>query len=366
MKVAIVHDWLTNMGGAEQVVINLHKCFPEAPIYTSFYLPDKMDEEFKKMNIITSSLQKKKDKEYNHKKYLPFLPKAFEEFNLNEYDVVISSCSACSKGIITGPHTLHICYCYTPMRYAWEMRDEYTDGMSKMKTKLIRYFMNYMRLWDFDSAQRVDEFIGISNEVKKRINKHYRREAEVIFPPVRTELFKPSPNDGDYYFVVSRLVKYKRYDLAVQACSNLHKKLVIIGDGPEREHLEALANKEYVTFMGRQPDDVVKKYMSECKALLFPGEEDFGIVPVEAESCGKPVIAFGRGGALDTVVDGKTGILFKNQTVEDLEKAIEKFEELQFDKNVIREHAVKFDEKEFRRQMIDFINEKYKEKMEEV
>ena len=146
----------------------------------------------------------------------------------------------------------------------------------------------------------------------------------------------------------------------------VNKKLVIIGDGPEREHLEALANKEYVTFMGRQPDDVVKKYMSECKALLFPGEEDFGIVPVEAESCGKPVIAFGRGGALDTVVDGKTGILFKNQTVEDLEKAIEKFEELQFDKNVIREHAVKFDEKEFRRQMIDFINEKYKEKMEEV
>ena len=148
MKIAIVHDWLTNMGGAEQCIINLHKCFPEAPIYTAFYDPENMAPIFKEMNIITSSLQKKKGKKYNHKKYLPFMPKAFEEFNLNEYDVVITSSSCCAKGVITGPHTLNICYCYTPMRYAWEMRDEYTEGMSNLKTKLIRYFMNYMRLWD--------------------------------------------------------------------------------------------------------------------------------------------------------------------------------------------------------------------------
>ena len=227
MKVAIVHDWLTNMGGAEQCVINLHRCFPDAPIYTTFYDPENMDPIFKEMNIITSSLQKKEGKKYNHKKYLPFMPKAFEEFNLNDYDVVISSSSACAKGVITGPHTLHICYCYTPMRYAWEMRDEYTEGMSKLKTKLIRYFMNYMRLWDYQAAQRVDEFIAISTEVKHRINKHYRREAEVIFPPVRTDKFLPSNEEKDYYFIVSRLVKYKRYDLAVEACSKLHKKLIV-------------------------------------------------------------------------------------------------------------------------------------------
>lgn len=287
MKVAIVHDWLTNMGGAEQCVINLHKCFPDAPIYTTFYDQDSMDKAFKEMNIITSSLQKKKNKKYNHKKYLAFMPKAFEEFNLNDYDVVISSCSACAKGVITGPHTLHIAYCYTPMRYAWNMKDEYTEGMSKFKTNLVRYFMNYMRLWDYQAAQRVDKFIAISNEVKGRINKIYRREAEVIFPPVRTELFVPSNETKDYYFIVSRLVNYKKFDLAVKACSRLKKKLIIIGDGPERENLEKIADKDYVTFMGRQPDETVKKYLSECKALLFPGEEDFGIVPLEAMSCRK-------------------------------------------------------------------------------
>lgn len=287
MKIAIVHDWLTNMGGAEQCVINFHKCFPDAPIYTSFYNEDNMDPIFKEMNIITSSLQKNKNKIYNHKKYLPFLPKAFEEFNLNEYDVVISSSSSCSKGIITGPNTLHICYCHTPMRYAWNMRDEYTEGMSKLKTNLIRYFMNYMRLWDFQAAQRVDKFIANSTEVQKRINKLYRRNAEVIFPPVRTSLFTPSNEEKDYYFIVSRLVKYKRFDLAVEACSKLKKKLIIIGDGPERENLEKIADSNYVTLMGRQSDEVVKKHLAECKALLFPGEEDFGIAPLEAMACRK-------------------------------------------------------------------------------
>lgn len=365
MKVAIVHDWLTNMGGAEQCVINLHKCFPNAPIYTTFYDPDNMDPIFKEMNIITSSLQKKKGKKYNHKKYLPFMPKAFEEFNLNDYDVVISSCSCCAKGVITGPHTLHISYCYTPMRYAWEMRDEYTEGMSKFKTKLVRYFMNYMRLWDYQAAQRVDEFIAISTEVKQRIKKHYGRSSKIIFPPVRTETFLPSNEEKDYYFIVSRLVKYKRFDLAIKACNKLHKKLIIIGDGPERKDLEKIADKSYITFLGKQPDSAVKKYLSACKALIFPGEEDFGIVPVEAMATGKPVIAYGKGGALDTVVDKKTGILFKEQTVDSLVEAIKECETTTFDKKEIREQAMKFSEEEFRKKIIEFIKEKYN-KMEEL
>ncbi len=239
------------------------------------------------------------------------------------------------------------------------------SGMGAFKKKLIRYFMNYMRLWDYQAAQRPDYMIGISNEVRKRIEKHYKRQAAVIFPPVRTDLFEPSDVASDYYFIVSRLVKYKRYDLAVEACSKLHKKLIIIGDGPERENLEKIADKEYVKFLGRQPDDVVKKHIAECKALLFPGEEDFGIVPLEAMSCGRPVIAFGRGGALDTVVDKKTGLFFKEQNVDSLMDAIKEFENMKFDKNEIRNHTLKFSEENFRKQFIEFVEDKYK-KMEEM
>ena len=197
------------------------------------------------------------------------------------------------------------------MRYAWEMRDEYTENMSKLKTKLIRYFMNYMRIWDYVAAGRVDYFIANSNEVKKRIEKHYKREAVVINPPVRCNLFDISDIDGDYYLVLSRLVGYKRFDLAVAACKELNKKLVVIGEGPERENLESIAGtSENIKFLGRQPDDIVKKYMAECIALIFPGEEDFGIVPVEAQACGRPVIAYGKGGALDSVVPRKDRYIF--------------------------------------------------------
>lgn len=197
------------------------------------------------------------------------------------------------------------------MRYAWEMRDEYTENMSKFKTRLIRYFMNYMRIWDYASASRVDYFIANSNEVKKRIKKHYRRDAVVINPPVRCNLFDISNTDEDYYLVLSRLVGYKRFDLAVEACIELNKKLVVIGEGPEKENLEKIAgSNKNITFLGRQPDEVVKKYMSECKALIFPGEEDFGIVPVEAQASGRPVIAFGKGGVLDSVIPRKNRSIF--------------------------------------------------------
>ena len=197
------------------------------------------------------------------------------------------------------------------MRYAWEMRDEYTENMSPFKKKIIRYFMNYMRIWDAVSSNRVDYFIADSNEVKRRIEKHYRRKAVVINPPVRCKLFNISDTDGDYYLVISRLVGYKRFDLAVSACKELGRKLVVIGDGPEREKLENIAGGcDNITFLGRMPDDVVKKYMAECKALLFPGEEDFGIVPVEAEACGRPVISYGKGGVLDTVIPRKNRSVF--------------------------------------------------------
>lgn len=359
MKVAIVHDWLTNMGGAEQVVINLKKIYPEAPIYTTFYNPSNLDDELKNIDVRTSYLQKKK-MVTNHKKYFPFMPMAFENFNLNEYDVILSSSSSCAKGVITKSGSIHICYCHTPMRYAWEKKDEYTQDMGILKKKLVNLLLHYMRMWDVISSNRVDYFIANSTEVQKRIKKHYKREAVVINPPVRCNMFTIADKDEDYFFVVSRLVKYKRFDLAVKACNELGKKLVIIGDGPEKENLQKIA-KENIIFLGRQPDDIVKKYMSECRALLYPGEEDFGIVPVETQACGRPVIAFGKGGVLDSVVDGKTGVLFKEQTVESLKEAIVKFETMSFNKEEIRKHAMNFDETVFQKKIRNFIEEKIKQ-----
>ena len=355
MKIAIVHDWLTNMGGAEQVVINFKEIYKEAPIYTTFYNPNNLDVKLRNIDVKTSFLQKKK-MVTNHKKYFPLMPLAFENFNLNDYDIVLSSSSSCAKGVITKPGSIHVCYCHTPMRYIWEMRDEYTEDMGKIKRRLVKILCHYMRIWDASSSNRVDYFIANSTAVKNRIWKHYKRDSVVINPPVRCNLFNISEKDGDYYLVMSRLVKYKRFDLAVQACSELGKRLIVIGDGPEKENLTKLAN-EKVEFLGRQPDDVVKKYMSECKALLFPGEEDFGIVPVEAQACGRPVIAYGKGGVLDSVINGKTGVFFEEQNVESLKNAIKKFETMEFNKLEIREHALQFDEKVFQEKIKKFIEE---------
>lgn len=360
MKLAIVHDWLTNMGGAEQVIINFKEIYPDAPIYTTFYNPDNLDDKLKGLDVTTSFLQGKK-MVTNHKKYFPFMPLAFRLFNLKEYDVVLSSSTCCAKGV-KAPNGIHICYCNTPMRYAWEKRADYMKNMGKLKKIILEIFLFFMRVWDKWSSKRVDYFIGNSTAVVERIKRCYGRDAVVINPPVRCDMFNISETDGDYYFVVSRLVPYKRFDLAVQACHELGKKLVVIGDGPEKETMMKIADGDSnIIFLNRQPDEVVKKYMQECKALLFPGEEDFGIVPVEAQACGRPVIAYGKGGVLDTVIDGKTGVYFKEQTVESLKEAILKFENMNFNKEEIRKHALEFEEKVFREKIKKFIEEKVEE-----
>ena len=359
MKLAIVHDWLTNMGGAEQVIINFKAIYKNSPIYTTFYNPYNLDEPLKKGKVYTCFLQRKKVIT-NHKKYFPLMPLAFRLFNLKDYDVVLSCSSSCAKGV-KAKNGIHICYCNTPMRYAWINPEDYIGGMNFIKKNLVKVLLFFMRIWDKKTSKRVDYFIANSTEVQKRIKNIYNRESTVIFPPVRCDMFNICNEDEDYYFVVSRLVTYKRFDLAVKACSELGKKLIVIGDGPELENLKSLAN-ENVTFLGRQPDDVVKHYMARCKALLFPGKEDFGITPVEAMACGRPVIAFGEGGVLDTVVDGKTGVYFNKQTVDSLKKAIIKFEKMKFDKKEIRNWSLRFDEKIFQKNINDFVNEKYKEK----
>lgn len=364
MKLAIVHDWLTNMGGAERLIVNFHELYPDAPIYTSVYNPEKVDKELREnVDIRTTFLQKNRKKVENHKKYFPLMPMAFESLDLNDYDVILSSSTCCAKGIIAHPDAVHICYCATPMRYAWEKRQDYVIGMGKLKKKLISILLHYMRMWDVTSSARVDYFIANSTAVQKRIKKYYNRDSVVINPAVRCGLFDISDKNEDYYFVVSRLVRYKRFDLAVQACKELHKKLIVIGDGPELENLKQIADgDENIKFLGAQPSDVVKKYMAEGKALLFPGEEDFGITPVEAMACGRPVIAYGKGGVLDSVIDGKTGVFFKEQTVEALKEAILKSEQMNFDKQEIRQHTFQFDESEFKRKIQRFIEEKVGEK----
>lgn len=360
MKVAIVHDWLTNMGGAERVILAFHDIFPDAPIYTTVYNPDKLPEEFRKMDIRTSFIQKFPKAKIKYNMYLPFMPTAFEQFDLSEYDVVLSSSSSCAKGVITRPDTLHICYCHTPMRYAWDFYNEYKESAPKWQKKFIPYLMNYIRMWDRLSADRVDYFIANSNAVAKRIKKHYRRDSVIINPPVNAEFYNPIDEDGDYFLIVSRLVEYKRIDIAVEAFNDLGLPLIIIGDGPEREKLQKMANSN-IKFLGRISDKEVKKYYAKCIAFIFPGEEDFGITPLEAQASGRPVIAFGKGGVLDSVIDGVTGIFFKEQNKESLKEAIIKFKDMKFDKNAIRKHAETFDIGVFKQRIYNFVVEKYNE-----
>jgi len=355
VKIALVHDRLTDMGGAERVFQAIAEIFVDASLYASLVDHDQLYEYFKDKSIKTSFLQKfPKFLRKNHRNFFPLYPFAFESFDFSGFDVVLTSTVFGGKGIITGANTKHICYCHTSTRYFWEYQRDYTINFGKIKNTIYSILCHYMRMWDYLAAQRVDYFIVNSRVVQERVKKIYRRESTVIYPPVRCSQLLPSETDGDYYLAVSRLVEYKRIDLAVKACNELKKKLIVIGKGQEAKNLKKLAG-ETVQFMENASDYDVKKCISECRALLFPGEEDFGIVPVEAMSCGRPVIAFGKGGALDTVVDGETGILFGEQTVESLKGAIEKFEGMKFDKQKIRKHALKFDESVFKEKIREFV-----------
>lgn len=362
MKVAIVHDWLTNMGGAEKVILALHDIFPEAPVFTTVYNLDKLPPEFAHLDIRTSFIQKLPKAKTKYQIYLPLMPLAVEQFDLSEFDVVISSSHACAKGVITRPGTLHICYCYTPMRYAWFLYHEYMrlEQISWLKRILVPPLMNYLRIWDRMAADRVDEFIAISNDVRRRITKYYRRESTLIFPPVDTDYYTPAEKTEDYFLVVSRLVPYKRVDLAVEAFNELGWPLMVIGDGSEKDKLIKMA-KPNVRIMGRLSDEETKECYARCRAFIFPGEEDFGITPVEAQASGRPVIAFGRGGTLDTVIDGRTGIFFSEQNAKSLILALQKFERMSFDSTEIRKHAETFDVKIFKEKISEFVYKKYEE-----
>lgn len=359
MKVAIIHDWLTVYGGSESIIRILHSLFPDAPIYTTVYAPENMPDDFRSMDIRTSFLQKMPFAKTRYTNYLMLMPYAFEQFDLSEYDLVISSNTCCSKGVITGANTLHICYCNTPMRYGWDFYHEYVKPKNAVARFFIAWMMKGIRQWDRLSADRVDVFVANSKNVARRIRKHYHRESEVIYPPVRTKMFVQDGAQGDYYLAVSRLVPYKRIDLVVEAFTELGLPLKVIGDGSEFERIRALAGGN-VEMLGRLDDAQVLAHMQACKAFVFPGEEDFGITPIEAEACGKPVLAFGRGGALETVVGDDTGVFFYEQTREAVIEAVRKMETMTFDPQAIRRHAETFSEERFTKQLYEFIMDEYK------
>jgi len=363
MKVALVHDYLNQMGGAERVVMALHEIFPDAPIYTSIYDPKRVDPAFQKMDIRTSFMQKLPMVTKHHQPYLPFYPFAMERLDLRGYDLVLSSSSAFGKGVITRPETMHICYCHTPMRWCWNY-DEYVEReqLGKVARSILPFLITWLRTWDQTSAMRVDHFIANSPVVAERIRKYYRRESVVIPPPVEASRFDfdPHAQPEDYFLVLGRLIPYKRVDLAIEACNRLQLPLVIIGDGRDMERLKKLAGPT-IRFLGRLPDAEVTYYYAHCRALLFPGEEDFGITPLEAQASGRPVIAYGVGGALASVIAGMTGEFFTEPTVESLVEVLSTFAEGRYDPQVIRNHALEFDKPRFHRRIQQFIEAKMSE-----
>lgn len=353
-RIAIVHDGLATAGGgggAERVLETLHGLLPAAPIYTTVYSASRMPAEMRNWDIRPSFLQWFPGGPDAYMRYFPLFPCAAESLDLRGFDLVISCSHAVAKGVVTDPGTYHVCVCYSPLRYVWDMYQEYREleSLSGFQRLMLPWLVHYLRTWDALSSARVDEFVAISHYVRKRIEKYYRRRARVIHPPVR--MLKSGGQPSDYYLVVSRLVAYKRIDLVVDAFNRLGWPLVVIGDGKERQALEQRAGAN-VQFLGRLSDDAVREYMRGARGFVFPGIEDFGIAPVEAMAAGVPVIALARGGAAETVRDGETGVLFDQQSSEALVAALERAAHISFDSQRISRYAQRFSEERFKREWL--------------
>lgn len=364
MKIALVHDWLISEGGGEEVLKSIYDLYP-SPIYTLVANPRNFSDSsfLKKARIVTSFIQSLPGAAKIYRKYLPFFPIAIEQFDLSDYDVIISSCHAVSKGVLTKSDQLHICYCHTPIRYAWDLYYQYLKEEHLrwgLRGGIAKMVLHYIRLWDLAAAQRVDFFVANSKHTARRIKKTYNRDAKVIYPPVDVDRFEVRPNKDDFYLTGSRLVSYKRIGLVVEAFLRMpEKKLVVIGDGPEFKKIKAVAGNN-IEILGRVSPEVLKDYMQRAKAFVFAAEEDFGIMPVEAQACGTPVIAYGRGGVRESVVENSTGIFFENQTADSIVNAIEKFEGLQngFNPDTIRKNAERFNKKRFKKEFEEFVKSK--------
>jgi glycosyltransferase involved in cell wall biosynthesis len=373
MNLALVHDWVITIGGAERCLEVFHELWPEAPLFVLVFKEESVRRlGFAPGQVRASFLQRFPKATEWYRKYLPFYPLAIEQFDLSDYEVVLSSSHAAAKGVLVRSDQLHLCYCYTPVRYAWDLTHHYLkeDSLDRgLKSFLARTILHYIRLWDTMTANRVDHFIAISRYTARRIWRAYRREAAVIHPPVDVERFQLNERKDKFFLFVSRLVPYKKADLVVATFARLGLPLLVVGDGPQFEKCRRLAGKN-VEFLGYQDDPTVANLMSQARALVFAAEEDFGIVPVEAQACGTPVIAYGKGGVEDTVVPATggnwevaTGIFFREQSVEALEAAVRQFLnwEGRFQPEVLRRNAERFGRERFKREIATFVFEKWEE-----
>jgi len=367
MRVALVHDYLVEYGGAERVLSALTEIFPNAPIYTLFYDEKLTKGAFAGKKIHTSFLQRIPAARTRHRLFPILMPMAVEQFDFSRFDLVFSDSGSYAKGIIVPPNVLHICYCHTPMRYGWDDSQKYIKefkGYSFFIKKFVPFLMNYIRLWDKISADRPDYFIANSYFVSKRIKKYYHRDAKVIHPPVDINRSKVQSSKfkvkKDYFLMVGRLLPYKRFDLAIAAFNYLGMPLKIIGEGPEMRRLKKIAHSN-IEFLGWLSDEKLVDYYSCARAFIFPQEEDFGIVSLEAMAAGTPVIAFKAGGAMETVEENKTGVFFEQESVESLIRAVENFQkkEKEFNPIVIHKHALKFDKEIFKEKIKEFIEKVY-------
>jgi glycosyltransferase involved in cell wall biosynthesis len=368
LRVAIVHYWFVGFTGGEKIVEALAELFPQADLFALVAKPECLPDTLRSRKLTTSFLQHIPGSRRWHRHFLPLQPFALEQLDLTGYDLVISLESGPAKGVITHTETCHICYCLSPMRYLWDMYPAYRSGLSPLARVIFSMTAHYLRMWDYASASRVDHFGAISQTVASRVRKHYHRDASVIYPPVKVSSGYLSQRRDDFYLVVSRLVDYKRVDLAIRACNQLKRPLRIIGEGDQYKNLRSIAGPS-VEFLGHVDDETVNENYARCRALLFPGEEDFGIVPVEAQSFGRPVIAYGRGGALETVTgltsDGScspqncTGLFFAEQTPESLADAMRTFESLEarLDPRLIQSSVQRFDASRFHTEMQEFIDQ---------
>lgn len=356
-RVALVHDWLVSRGGAERVLYDFHLLYPEAPIYVLVYDAEKAPEWTHSCDIRTTYIQKIPCAKNHHRLLLSLMPKAWESLDLTEYDLVISSCASCCKGVITRPDAVHVCFCHSPSRYVWDLYFDYYRDANVIKRFFMPHMIHKVRMWDYLAAQRVDYFISNSDFVGKRIAKFYRREAATIHPstPVKAQQIKRAEG---YYLVVSRFVKYKRVDIAIEACNKLKRKLIVVGSGGEEEKRLRETAGATIEFRGHVTDEEMESLYAGADAFLFPGIEDFGLTPIEAMASGVPVLAYGEGGALETVLPGKTGLFFEEQTASSLVQCIESFEShtLLFNRKEIAEYAEQFSSEHFREEISSFCN----------
>jgi len=358
MRIALIHDWLNQIGGAEDVLEALVEMYPDAPIYTSMYAPEIMPIGYRAWDIRVTWMDRLPGIYRHHQVYLPLYPLAFQGLDLAGYDVILSNKSGFCHGVRAPHGAVHICYCLTPTRYIWNLRDYVQrEQLPAIAGAILPPVIALLRRWDWAAAQRVHHFIAISTEVQARIKRYYGRESVIIPPPVDTSRFQPAARHDDYFLILSRLIPYKRIDLAVEAFNELGLPLVIAGDGRDRSRLQAMA-KSNITFVGFVDDAHAADLIAHCRAFIFPGLEDFGIAPVQAQAAGRPVVAFAGGGALDTVQEGVTGLFFREPTPSSLADAIRRFDDRRFDPATIREFALQFDTRVFKRNLSALIADK--------